>query len=102
MAAPSSSSPAAATQPYFDEEECVGFQVFVAELELVLGTSRDRAHPDQVQLFELLQKLHASIGRSEPAAIKGSQKRCEAALVDVLAKGVGAAVSCARGECARF
>jgi hypothetical protein len=71
---------------FYDEEDCLGFGVFVAELELILGTSRDR-RPDQVQLLELLQKLQASISTSEVSVLKKHQKRCEAALYDIIYKG---------------
>eukprot|EP00882_Tetradesmus_deserticola_P004613 GHRQ01004862.1.p1 GENE.GHRQ01004862.1~~GHRQ01004862.1.p1 ORF type:complete len:134 (+),score=61.09 GHRQ01004862.1:329-730(+) len=71
---------------FYDEEDCLGFDVFVAELELILGTSRDR-RPDQVQLLELLQKLQASISTSESSVLKKHQKRCEAALYGIIYKG---------------
>ena len=70
---------------HYDEEDCLGPELFVAELELVLG-ARDRK-PDQVQLLELLQKLLTSIGTAEPAAVKRNQCRCEAALADLLHRG---------------
>ena len=76
---------------YYDEEECLGFGIFVAELELIVGTSRDK-RPDQIQLLELLQKLQASIAVTDSALIKQHQKRCEAALIDVLYKGTATAV----------
>jgi hypothetical protein len=76
---------------YYDEEECLGFGIFVAELELIVGTSRDRK-PDQIQLLELLQKLQASIAVTESALIKQHQKRCETALIDVLYRGTSTAV----------
>jgi hypothetical protein len=78
---------------FYDEEDCLGFGVFVAELELILGTSRDR-RPDQVQLLELLQKLQASISASEVSVLKKHQKRCEAALYDIIYKGGCAVVGC--------
>lgn len=78
---------------FYDEEECLGFGVFVAELELVVGTSKGRK-PDQMVLLELLQKLQASIiSTRDTAALKQHQKRCEAALYDILYKGCCAAVS---------
>jgi hypothetical protein len=77
---------------YFDEEECLGFGVFVAELELVVGSSKGRK-PDQTVLLELLQKLQASITSTrDPAVLKQHQKRCEAALYDIIYKGACAAV----------
>lgn len=77
---------------FYDEEECLGFGVFVAELELIIGTSRDR-RPDQTQLLELLQKLQASIGTTDTSVLKQHQKRCEAALYDIIYKGPCAVVS---------
>lgn len=80
--------PPATELGFLDEEECLGFGIFVAELELVaMGGHRDRK-PDQGVLLELLQKLFASIcATEEPAALKQHQKRCEAALYDIIFKG---------------
>lgn len=76
---------------FYDEEDCLGFGVFVAELELIVGTSRDR-RPDQIQLLELLQKLQASISTADATVLKQHQKRCEAALYDIMYKGGSAVV----------
>jgi hypothetical protein len=78
---------------YYDEEELLPFNVFVAELELLVGSARDRARPDQVLLLELLQKLVGSIGATARSVLKASQKRCEEALLSVLCKGACAPVS---------
>lgn len=79
-------------QQWFDEEECLGFGVFVAELELIIGSSKGRK-PDQTVLLELLQKLQASIiSTRDTAVLKQHQKRCEAALYDIIYKGACAAV----------
>lgn len=81
------------TKVFYDEEECLGFGVFVAELELIIGTSK-RGRLDQTVLLELLQKLQASIiSTRDPAVLKQHQKRCEAALYDIVYKGSCAAVS---------
>jgi hypothetical protein len=85
------------TQVFYDEEECLGFGVFVAELELVVGTSKGR-RPDQTVLLELLQKLQTSIiSTRDSASLKQHQKRCEAALYDIIYKGSCAAVSHGKG-----
>jgi hypothetical protein len=85
---------ASSQQVFYDEEECLGFGVFVAELELILGTSRG-LRPDQTALLELLQKLQASIiSTRDSAVLKQHQRRCEAALYDITYKGSCAAVSC--------
>eukprot|EP00879_Flechtneria_rotunda_P025201 GHRR01026769.1.p1 GENE.GHRR01026769.1~~GHRR01026769.1.p1 ORF type:complete len:100 (+),score=34.68 GHRR01026769.1:164-463(+) len=76
---------------FYDEEECLGFGVFVAELELIVGSSRDKK-PDQIQLLELLQKLAASIASADGSVLKQHQKRCEAALYNVVYKGPSAVV----------
>ena len=79
-------------QQWFDEEECLGFGVFVAELELIIGSSKGRK-PDQTVLLELLQKLQASIiSTRDTPVLKQHQKRCEAALYDITYKGACAAV----------
>lgn len=77
---------------FYDEEECLGFGVFVAELELIVGTSRDR-QPDQVQLLEVLQKLQSSISITDSNVVKLHQKRCEAALYGIVYKGACSVVS---------
>lgn len=91
------------TAVWHDEEDCLGFGVFAAELELIVGSSRDRK-PDQIQLLELLQKLQASISTAEPAVLKQHQKRCEAALYAIIFKGpcavVRARAGSGRGGCA--
>ncbi len=79
---------------YYDEEECLGFDVFVAELELIVGTRKDK-RPDEVQLLELLQKLLVSVSKTDKAVLKQYQKRCEAVLVDLLYKGTCKTVSAA-------
>ncbi|KAG2435720.1 hypothetical protein HXX76_006917 [Chlamydomonas incerta] len=78
-------------QTHFDEEEVLPFPVFIAELELLVGNSK-RGKPDGVQLLELLQKLLATIPRTDKAVVKQHQRQCEAMLYDVLAHGIGAAV----------
>jgi hypothetical protein len=74
---------------WLDEEDLLGFNVFVAELELIGGGSK---RPDNVALLEVLQKLVASINTTDRAVLKSSQKRCEALLVDVIYKGACAPV----------
>ncbi|GLC70784.1 hypothetical protein PLESTF_001032900 [Pleodorina starrii] len=76
---------------HLDEEECLPFPIFMAELELLVGNSK-RGKPDGVQLLELLQKLVATIPRTDKAVLKQYQRQCEAMLYDVLAHGIGAAV----------
>ena len=85
------------TAVFLDEEDCLGFDVFVAELELIVGTRKDK-RPDEVQLLELLQKLLVSVSRTDKPVLKQYQKRCEAVLVDVLYKGTCRTVS-TQGSC---
>jgi hypothetical protein len=84
-----------ATHVYYDEEDCLGFDVFVAELELIVGLKKD-TKPDGVQLLELLQKLIPSIERASKPTLKQYQRRCESVLFDVLLKGICSAVMCLR------
>lgn len=58
-----------------------------------MGTSKGKK-ADQTVLLELLQKLQASITSTagDPASLKQHQKRCEAALYDIVYKGSCAAV----------
>jgi hypothetical protein len=83
-------------QLHLDEEDCLGLELFVAELELVLGP-KDR-RPDQTQLLELLQKLQLSVAAAEPAAVKRAQRRCEGALADLLHRGLCPVVRAAPGR----
>lgn len=80
-----------------DEEDCLGLELFVAELELVLGPQHSR--PDQTQLLELLQKLQASIGGAGAPAVKRCQRRCEAALADLLRRGLCGPVRALAAAC---
>jgi hypothetical protein len=73
---------------FVDEEELLGFKIWVAELELLVGpTRRGRAKPDRVQCFQLLQKLVVTLDRSSRPEVKEYQRRCEEAVVDILLKG---------------
>ena len=76
---------------YIDEEECLGFSIFVAELELIVG-SRHSGSVDQVALLELLPKLVATVARTQRAKLKQMQKRCEAAFTELIDSGVSSAV----------
>ncbi|GAX74410.1 hypothetical protein CEUSTIGMA_g1858.t1 [Chlamydomonas eustigma] len=76
---------------YYDEEDCLPLEVFVSELELVVGNKREKA--DQVQLLELLPKLSASISKTEKASLKQMQRRCESAFKELILSGVSAPIS---------
>ncbi|MEW5307721.1 MAG: hypothetical protein WDW36_010098 [Sanguina aurantia] len=77
--------PAPATDVFYDEEECLSFDVFVAELELLVGNKQSK--PDGVSLLQLLQKMIATINRTERKILKMYQKRCEGIFTDLLAVG---------------
>lgn len=79
------------TATYFDEEDCLGLEVFLAELELVVGARRDKF--DQVALLELLPKLAATIAKTDRATLKQHQRRCEAAFQELLHQGMSMPVS---------
>lgn len=49
---------------YLDEEDCLGFKVWVAELELMVGNARGKRRADPRQAFQLLQKLAATLDRT--------------------------------------
>ena len=72
--------------PYVDEEDLLGFHVFVAELELVTATRRDGAF-DEVALLELLQKLLLSVDHTDLKFVKEYQRRCEQSLIALLLRG---------------
>ena len=72
---------------FVDEEEALSFNVWVAELELLVGNARGNRRVDPIYSFELLQKLQGSIRRSERAQLQSYQRKCEDALTIVLLKG---------------
>jgi hypothetical protein len=78
---------------YVDEEDCLGFKIWVAELELIVGGSRGARKPDADQVFLLLQKLVATLDRTDRSEVREYQRRCEDALIDVLLKGAPPPVS---------
>ena len=73
---------------YVDEEEALSFNVWVAELELLVGNARGNRRIDPIYSFDLLQKLQGSISRSERSQLQSYQRKCEDALTTVLLKGV--------------
>lgn len=83
--------PTSVTDVFYDEEECLSFDVFVAELELLVGNKQSK--PDGVSLLQLLQKLIATINRTERKILKMYQKRCEGIFTDLLAVGAPPVVS---------
>lgn len=78
---------------YTDEEEALSFNVWVAELELLVGNARGNRRVDPIYSFELLQKLQGSIQRSDRAQLHSYQRKCEDALTTVLLKGAPPPVS---------
>ena len=78
---------------YVDEEDCLGFKIWVAELELVVGGSRGKRKADVAQSYHLLQKLVVTIDRTDRAEVREYQRRCEDALIDILLKGAPPPVS---------
>lgn len=75
-------------ESYVDEEDLLGFHIFVAELELLVnGGEKDKKSIDNISLIELLQKLLVSIDHSDNQKVKQYQKRCENVLLDVLFRG---------------
>ena len=77
-----------------EEEQALGFHVWVAELELVLATSRSGRKPDAQDLLELLQKVHVTIDRSDRAKLREHQRKCEDALSKLLLLGAPPPVRC--------
>ena len=72
---------------FVDEEEALSFNVWVAELELLVGNARGNRRIDPIYSFDLLQKLLGSINRSERSQLQSYQRKCEDALMTVLLKG---------------
>ena len=68
--------------------QALGFHIWVAELELLVGQARgSRQGVDPVAAMELLQKLQVTIESSDKARIREYQRRCEDALECILLKG---------------
>lgn len=68
--------------------QALGFHIWVAELELLVGQTRGpKQSVDPVAAMELLQKLQVTIESSDKARIREYQRRCEDALENVLLKG---------------
>jgi hypothetical protein len=78
---------------YVDEEDCLGFAVWVAELELLVGSAKGKRKPPAPACFQLLQKLVVALDRTGREELRLYQRRCEAALVDILLKGAPPPVS---------
>ena len=76
------------TATYFDEEDLLGFKIWVAELELLVGKSKRNYKEDAGACYRLLQKLHATLDRTAVSELKEYQRRCEDALVDILLRGM--------------
>ncbi len=72
---------------FVDEEEALSFDVWVAQLELLVRNARGNRRVDPIYSIELLQKLQGSIRRSEKAQLQSHQRKCEDALTIVLLKG---------------
>lgn len=72
--------------PYIDEEDLLGFHVFVAELELLTGGRREAKY-DEVAFLELLQKVLLSLDHTPVQVIKEYQRRCEQTLISLIRSG---------------
>lgn len=81
------------TATYFDEEDLLGFKIWVAELELLVGKSKRNYKEDAGACYRLLQKLNATLDRTAVSEMKEYQRRCEDALVDILLRGMPPPVS---------
>ena len=68
--------------------QALGFHIWVAELELLLGQVKgSTANIEPVAALELLQKLLVTIDSSQRERVREYQRRCEEALMEVLFKG---------------
>lgn len=79
---------------YFDEEDLLGYNIWVAELELLVSQQRQSGASsttlpkvDFGACYILLQKLHATIDKTMVKEVKEYQRRCEDALIDILLRG---------------
>jgi hypothetical protein len=83
-----------ASPMYVDEEDCLGFKIWVAELELLVGSSRGRRKANPGHVHRLLQKLVATLDRAGREEIREYQRKAEDALIDILLKGAPPPVRC--------
>lgn len=77
----------ASTQVHMEEEEVLGFPVWAAELDLLVGGSKRGQVSDQGQCFELLQKIQVTLARTTRSEVQEYQRRCEEALCSILLRG---------------
>ncbi len=75
----------------FDEEEVLGFAIWVAELELLVG-GRGTQASDAADYFHLLQKLLVTVERDERDIVREYQRRCDDKLHDLIVAGAPAPV----------
>lgn len=74
--------------------QALGFHIWVAELELLVGHARNlRQNVDPVASVELLQKLLVTMDSSQKERIREYQRRCDDALADILLRGTAPPVS---------
>ena len=81
--------------------QALGFHVWVAELELLVGQARGASKQpgvDPVAAVELLQKLQATIESAAPGMLRQYQRRCEEALADILLRGTAPPVGACTPE----
>ncbi|KAK9865210.1 hypothetical protein WJX84_003181 [Apatococcus fuscideae] len=77
----------ATSQAHMEEEEVLGFPVWAAELDLLVGGSKGGQVSDQGQCFELLQKIQITLARTTRSEVQEYQRRCEEALCSILLRG---------------
>lgn len=78
----------------FDEEELLGFPIWVAELELLGGQIKaGTAHVGPTDHFLLLQKLLVSLEREQREVVKQLQRRCDDILFEIVVAGAPPPVS---------
>lgn len=78
-------------QEVFDEEEALGFAIWVAELELLVG-GRGTQASDAADYFQLLQKLLVTVERDQRDVVREHQRRCDDKLYDLIVAGAPAPV----------
>lgn len=79
-----------------DEEDLLGFHVFMAEVELLLANTKGKAPMPKdftIALVEILQKLEVSMDHTSVKILKSCQNRCEQVLNSILLKGACPEVS---------
>ncbi|CAG9465591.1 unnamed protein product [Pedinophyceae sp. YPF-701] len=84
---PATAPPSAREGAHLEEEEVLGFSLWVAELEVLTGGGKRDGQTDQIALLDLLSKMLLSLRRASPAEVKAHQAPALARLAAIASRG---------------